>query len=218
MAIGCLEVAPAQTFENNRVAWGYWLRDLTVSLQSVYLPDTALYRILDMSQQATMLALTDKTDFDIDTIITTQGKHEYTISGVNATMRGSVAGVSRLKETTSGGGEVALVKVPLDMVGRVQEGVIPGSYAIKDDVLILATKPLGEDTLRIYYFPVGNQLDEDTSAVSIAVEDRPAWLVLGAAMVHARDHQTQLATFYFNLWQVLVGLKSQAPQIPAAEQ
>lgn len=203
-----------QTFGRDRIDINRYVRDMTANLQTTFVPDTAINRIINVAHQATMLALAGASNIDIDTIITTQGKMAYTIDA-NA-MLGSVSGVSRRIETSQGGGDIGFVEIDLSQIGKLGEGVIPNSYALRGNQVLLGTTPTGSDTLFVYYTPIANTMDADTADVSLATEDDAALVFLACALTCFRDKQLNLGQQYVALWRDMVGLKKPTPQ--AAEQ
>lgn len=206
----------AQTFSNNRIGMNRMVRDLTLETQTTYLPDTTLNRIINLAQFGSMLALGYETKTDVDTIVTTRGKHEYSLA--SDAIAGMISSVRRRTESIQGGGDVALIQMPPDQIGKIQDGVIPSAYSVRGSNLLVSTVPIGGDTLFVDYIPQASTLSADTSSLTINSEDQPALVMMAAFMTYARDHQTDLATLYFQAWQAMVGLKRPQQQQPQAGQ
>jgi hypothetical protein len=200
----------AQTFSNDRIGMNRYVRGLVQEPQTTYLPDTTLNRIIFYAHRTTAMALGEYTDIDIDTIVSTQGKHEYALAasgGSEGAMVGRVAGVSRRRETNQGGGDVGFVEVDFSQIGKLGEGTVPNSYTVKGEHLVLGTTPMGGDTLFVYYMPLPNDLDGDAEALTVTEEDFEAVAMLAAAKVKWRDHQVQVGGMYYQVWKDLVAMK-----------
>ena len=210
--LGIAIPAFAQTFTADRLGMNRYVRGLVSEAVSADVPDTTLNRFIYYAHRTTMMVLGRASDVDIDTIITTRGNHQYALDA-NA-MRGSVTGVSRRIETNQGGGDVGFVEIGFDNIGKLGEGVIPNSYRIEGAHLILGTKPAGSDTLFIYYAPIANDLDADTSDVTVAPEDFDIVATLVKARVYFRVGQTALGQTFLGLWQQLVAIKRGGQAFP----
>ena len=205
-----------QTMNNTQAEMKYLLRDMSAELQTTYLPDTALVRIINTSHRAVALLLGSFTALESDTIICSQGKTQYSIapSSPFTPIRGGVSGVSRRIETNQGGGDVGFIEISPSQIGKLGEGVIPNSYAVRSNQLFLGTAPTGSDTLFVYFSPVTPLLDAVTDTLTIAQEDQPAMIFMALSMIYGRDHQVQLAQMYWQMAQAMIAAKKPAPSQP----
>lgn len=199
----------AQTIADTREGMNRYVRDLVNETDTLkYLPDSTLDRIIHYAHRTTMLAIGKYTAVDIDTIVCTQGKHQYNLSSLSDTsIVGRIVGIMRRIEASQGGGDQGFVEVNLSLVGKLGEGVIPNSYVLEGDNIILATTPTGGDTLFVYYEPLADDLDAYGDGLSVAPEDVPAVAYLAASQVYLRDYQVNLGQLYWQMWQTLVTLK-----------
>lgn len=194
-----------QTLGNDRINMNRYVRDLLAEKQTTYLPDSAVNEILHLAHQATMLKLGEFTNIDTARIVTNQNLQVYSLNS-NA-ISGMVAGVGRRIETDQGGGEIGFIEIDPSQIGKLGEGVIPNSYAIRGSNLLLGTVPTGGDTLMVYYVPRANTLSADTSDITLAIEDQPAMIFLAMALALFRDHQTDLGNVYLGLWANMIAAK-----------
>lgn len=216
LALALAGTAFGQTIDHTRKSAKQAVRDLTVHLQTTYLPDTALNRILNYAHTEAVLALGDKTNTDTVRVITNQQQLYYSLT--SNSIRGRIAGIGRRIETNQGGGEQGLAEITPDQIGKMGEGVIPASYAVQGDYFGLGSVPTGGDTLIVYYVPKPNVLAADDSTFTLSVEDEPAMIFLSNAMVMARDHQNDLARLWLNLYMLHLQSKGVGVQAPAAGQ
>lgn len=209
----------AQTVADTREGMNRYVRDLVNETDTLkYLPDSTLDRMIHYAHRTTMLALGKYTAVDVDTIICTQGKQQYSLSSdfltTDTAIVGRVVGIMRRVETNQGVGDVGFVEVDFTQVGKLGEGVIPNSYKVEGDNIILGTAPTGGDTLFVYYEPLADILDAYGDALTVASEDVPAVAYLTASQVYLRDHQLQLGQMYWQMWQTLVTLKRPQTAVP----
>ena len=205
--------AHAQTIQNTRWGVNKYVRDLVNETDTVkYLPDSTLDRIIHYAHRTTMLALGEATAVDTMVILGVQGQQRYYLNA-NAIVNRVVAAFRRT-ETNQGRGDVGMVEVDPSQIGKLGEGVIPNSFAVKANYFLVGTAPLGTDTFFVYYVPVSNNLDTDTATVQVATEDLPAVAYLAASHVYLRDHQLQLGQMYFQMWQALISLKKPPQAAP----
>lgn len=207
--------ASAQTFSNDRIGMNRYVRGLVTKPTTRRLADTTLNRIIFYAHRTTMMALAEFTDVDIDTIVSTRGKHEYALSVFDVAegvMVGRVAGVTRRKETNQGGGDVALIGIDFSQIGKLGEGTTPGSYAVTGGHLVLGTMPLGGDTLFVYYLPLANDLNADTASLTLALEDVETVAMFAVAKVCWRDDQIALGNTFYQVWKDLISLKRRDQQ------
>ena len=206
-----------QTIDHTRLSANQAVRDMLAELQTTFLPDTALNRILNYAHNEASIALGAATNIDTFRIVTNNQQQWYSVSDSNS-ISGKIAGVGRRIETDQGGGEIGFVEIQSSQIGKLGEGVIPNSYAVQGGYIGLGTPPNGGDTLIVYYIPQPNELTADSSDVTLAVEDEPAMIFLSNALVMARDHQPNLAQFWLNLYMLHLQSKGVGVQAPAAGQ
>ena len=205
----------AQNIQDTRWGMNKYVRDLVNETDTVkYLPDSTLDRIIHYAHRTTMMALGEATAVDTMVILGIQGQQRYYLNA-NAIVNRVVAAFRRT-ETNQGRGDVGMIEVDPSQIGKLGEGVIPNSFAVKANYFLVGTAPLGTDTFFVYYEPLSNALSADSSAVTVASEDVAAVAYLAASQVYLRDHQLQLGQMYFQMWQTLVSLKR--PQQVAAPQ
>jgi hypothetical protein len=208
-----------QGIDHTRLTMNYTVRDWMNETQTAYLPDTVLNRALNFAQYETMLAMMGKTNVDSQVIITTQNAVRYALNS-NA-IRGDIVSATRRVETNQGGGEVGLIRVDPSQLGKLGDGVIPSAYYIMGEFFCLATNPTGSDTISVYYTPKPQPLKGNDSTLYIAPEDEFGMLALTTSILYARDGQTNLATFWANLWRdhlTIRGVVGQPSQAPATGQ
>lgn len=204
-------ISHGQTMNVDRKSTMSAVRDFINEPGTTYLPDSALVRIVNYSQQTLMLAMRERTSVIIDTFLTTTANLRYYLRDTKATsdtvMASRVAMVIQKASTASGGEEVALAYIPPDLVGRPQSGTVPAFYTVVGRELILGKSPLGGDTLFVYMTRVPRDLTADATALSVSKEDQPAVIYLSAALAMLRDRQIQAAQIYWQLWQAHTGFK-----------